>query len=150
MVFQVSWIGGFIYRDWGMGKIGVIQQYIRGEQVIIMGRGIGVMEGIPGGLGNLPWGCRHWGRGLGHLKGPIFYNLSNLGVGIFSRGGGDGGGRALVLPLPPGWGGEFDGKPLPLTILRHMLLLPVKPQGTIPTLPREIGGKIPNLPPPSS
>ena len=53
--------------DWGVhikglgygGKIEGTLQYIRGKQVIIMGRGIGVMEGISGGLGNLPWGCRH-------------------------------------------------------------------------------------------
>ena len=78
---------------------------------------------------------------LGHLKGPTFWTLPTLGVGIFLRGGGDGGGRPLPLPLPPGWGGEFDGKSLPLTMLGNMLLLPVKHQGAIPTLPREIGGE---------
>ena len=58
------------------------------------------------------------------------------------EGGGDGGGRALPLPLPLEWGGKFDGKPLALAMPGHMLeLLPVKPRGTIPTLPRETGGE---------
>ena len=58
------------------------------------------MEGISGGLGNLPWGCRHQGWVLSHLKGPTFWNLPTLTVGIFSRGGEMGGGRALSMPLP--------------------------------------------------
>ena len=66
------------------------------------------MEGISRGLRNLPWGCKHMGRVLGCLKGPKFQNLPTHAVGISSRGGGDGGGRALPLPLlnhvdrPPG------------------------------------------------
>ena len=57
-------------------------------------------------------------------------------------GGGDGGDRALPLPLLPGWGGELDGKPLPLVLPGHVFGLPlVKPWGTVPTLPRRTGEK---------
>ena len=112
-----------------------------------MGRGIGVIDGISGGLetyhgavGIRVWGC---------LKGPTFLPLPTCTVGISSRGGGDGGGRALSLPLPLGQGSEFDGKPLPLAMPVHVLgLLPVKPRGSIPTLPRGIGGEGDPLPPP--
>ena len=52
---------------------------------------------------------------MGHCRGPActFLNLSALvGPGV-GRGAWDGRGRALALPLPPGWGGEGDLKPLP-------------------------------------
>ena len=96
-----------------------------------------------GGWGNLPWGCRHWGRVLGHLKGPTCWNLPTCTVGRWSlRGGGDGGDRALLLPLPPGWGGEFNGKPLPLAMPGHVIgVLCVKPWGSIPALPRGTSGE---------
>ena len=88
--------------DWGVhiqglgygGKIGGIQQYIWGKQVIIMGRALGSWRVYLGG-----WGTYH-GRVLGHLRGPTLWNLPTLRVGIFSRGGGDGGGRTLPPPLP--------------------------------------------------
>ena len=84
-----------------MGSKEKVQSIVTGgKQVIIVGRGIGVLEGISGGLGNLPWGCRHWGRVLGCLKGPTLWNLPIHIGGISSRGGGDGGGRVLPLPLP--------------------------------------------------
>ena len=69
-----------------------------------MGRGIGVNGGIPGGLGNQPWGRRQWGIMVGHLKGPVcvFWNLLTQTVGR-----GFGGVGALFLPLPPGRGGEL-------------------------------------------
>ena len=51
-------------------------------------------------------------------------------------------GRALPLPLLPGWGGEFGGTPLPLAT--HMLWtpgdLPVRLLGVIPALPHWMGG----------
>ena len=48
---------------------------------------------------------------LGHLKGPVG-SCWNLPTHIVGRGGGDGGGRALPLPLPPGWGEKCRGRPL--------------------------------------
>ena len=83
-----------------MGSKEKAQNIVMGGTGHHSGEGIGVSEGISGGLGNLPWGCRHWGRVLGHLKGPTFQDLPTHIVGISLRGGGDGGGRALPLPLP--------------------------------------------------
>ena len=54
-----------------------------------------------GGLGNLPCGCRHQGWLRGCLKGPNWHLLTFTARGWFSRGGGDGGVRALPLPLLP-------------------------------------------------
>ena len=71
----------------------------RGKQIIV--KGIGVMEGISGGLGNLPWGFRHWGRVWGCLRGPSWHLLTLTARGWFSRGGGNGGARALPLLLLP-------------------------------------------------
>ena len=60
------------------------------------------------GLGNLLWGCSHWGMEWGHLKGPSGHLLAR---GWSSRGGGDGGARVLPLSLLPDrvewWGLEF-------------------------------------------
>ena len=53
----------------------------RGKQVTISRGSIGVLEGIYEGLENLPWGCRHWGRVLGHLKGPTCWNIPTHTVG---------------------------------------------------------------------
>ena len=54
--------------------------------------------------------------------------------------------RQSSAPAPsPGWGGEFEGKPLPLAMVG---LLPVKSQGTIPSLPSGTDGE--QYPGPSS
>ena len=47
---------------------------------------------------------------FGHLKGPmgVFWSLPTLAVGRGSRGG-----KALPLPLPPGWVGEVAGTHVP-------------------------------------
>ena len=84
----------------GGGKLEAESSITWGNQVIILERGIGVMEGISGRLGNLPWGCRHQGRLLGCLRGPTSWNLPTHTVGISSRDGGDGGSRVLPLPFP--------------------------------------------------
>ena len=131
---------GVISRDWVLMTIQQTKSGVTRRKQIIIGRDIGVMEGISGGTGDLPWGCRHCGRVLGCLKGTLFWNLTTCVVGISLRGGGDGGGRALPLPLPPGrgepgWGGQFDGNPLPLVLPGHVPL-PTKPWGIIPALPR--------------
>ena len=77
---------------------------------------------------------------LGHLKGLVgsCWNFPTHTVGRgFWRGGE---GRALPLLLPPGWGGELEGKPLPLATHVHGFL-PVKSLGTILTLPTGMGGE---------
>ena len=50
-----------------------------------------------------------------HLRGlvSIFLNLGTLAVG---REPGGGRARALAPLLLPGWGGESEGKPLPLAL----------------------------------
>ena len=54
---------------------------VKGKQVIISRGSIGVLEGISWGLGYQPWGCRHWGRVLGCLKGHTYWNLPTHTVG---------------------------------------------------------------------
>ena len=59
------------------------------------------MDGISGGLGNLPWGCRHWGWVWGHLKGPFWHLFVR---GWSSRVGGWGS-KNSALPLLSDRGG---------------------------------------------
>ena len=95
---------------------------VKGKQIIIMGRGIGVIEGISGRLGNLPWGCRHQGRMWGYLKGPSLHLLTLTARQWSSRGGGDGGAR--TLPQPSFQMGEWWGGRLYRRILREAPIPP--------------------------
>ena len=63
--------------------------------------GIGVYGAIPRGLGKLPWGSKHWGIVLGHLRG-LAGTFLNLGTLTVVRGTWGGRGRVIALPLPPG------------------------------------------------
>ena len=55
------------------------------------------------------------GTMVGHCRGPVCTSL-NLGTLFEGRGPGGRRGRALALYLPPGQGGEYEGKPLPLAL----------------------------------
>ena len=145
---HISGIGRFICRDQRMGGTQEAQSsIIWGKQVIIMGMGIGVMEGISGGLGNLPWGCRHWGRLLSHLKGPIFWNLPTLIVGIFLRGGGMEETELFPCPFPTMWRGLLVFSPH-FESLDFFLSGPRAPSPPYP--PEVMGWEILDLPPSSS
>ena len=75
------------------------------------------------------------------LESPYLHKVGRWS----SRGGGDGGGRALPLPLPPGWGGEYRGRSLPLADHvdrppRHLSTKLLIIFG-VPALPHWIGGE---------
>ena len=77
-----------------------------------MRRGIGIYGGISG-AGEPAMGLEAMRHHGGVLQGPvgIFWNLPLV---VWRGFWGDGGGRALPLPLPPRWVGEFGEIPLPV------------------------------------
>ena len=53
-----------------------------------------------GGLGNLPWGCRHWGRVQGCLKGSFLASAYSYSKVMVLKAWGRWGSKSSA-PVPP-------------------------------------------------